>query len=194
MHSTLEPLSQCIRFAFDTGNNEYALTSSMYYLLRGLSSGKNIKVLIDEVNICVRQLGNNFGNDSSFKTPSYTLFENFFFTPLNNVLYEFEGDDLTSKSQVTSFSLSQAQIVNNHGILQAAIGLERFNFILTLLSVQLPCEFLFRNMNRALEYSNMYFEYFMVSLAYKLYFLNFLYRYLSTLTPIHLRSNRTSPR
>ncbi len=160
MQSTLEPLSQCVRFAYDTGNNVYALAGPMYYLMRSLGSGKNVRVLMGEVDICLRLAGSHFGCDSSFKTPSYNLFLRFFFTPLYNVLHKFEGSDLTQDSSLSS---DQVQTMNNKEILMAAIELKRYNFILAILGAQISCEFLFRNMEAALQYSDMYFEFFIVS-------------------------------
>ena len=160
MQSTLEPLSQCVRLSFDTGNNEYAHGGPMFYLMRSFSSGTNIKVLIEEVFICVRQLGSHFGNDSSFKTQWYNLFFQLFYTPLYNVLHELEGDAL---AQDTSIPFNQVQAMNNHDTLTAAMESKRYNFILTIFAVQIPCDFLFRNMERALKYSDMYYDFFIVS-------------------------------
>jgi len=160
MQSTLEPLSQCVRLSFDTGNNEYAHAGPIYYLMRSFASGTNIRVLIGEVDICVRLVGSHFGNDSSFKTPSYNLFFHLFYTPLYNVLHELEGDAL---AQDTSIPFNQVQAMNNHDTLTAAIESKRYNFILTIFAVQIPCDFLFRNMERALKYSDMYYDFFVVS-------------------------------
>lgn len=160
MQSTLEPLSQCIRFAYDTGNNEYAHAGPMFYLMRSFGSGKNIRVLIGEVDICLRLAGSHFGCDSSFKTPAYNLFLRFFFTPLYNVLHDFEGNDLVRDATLPSNPFHSTK---NEEALKAAIELKRFNFILIILSSETPYYFLFRNMELALKYSNMYFELFIVS-------------------------------
>ena len=61
--------------------------------MKSFGSGKHIRLLIDEVFICVRQFGNHFGNDSSFKTPIYNLFLQFFYAPLYNVLRGFEENN-----------------------------------------------------------------------------------------------------
>ena len=132
----------------------------MFYLMRSFSSGTNIKVLIEEVFICVRQLGSHFGNDSSFKTQWYNLFFQLFYTPLYNVLHELEGDAL---AQDTSFPFNQVQTMNNHEILTAAMELKRMSFVLIILSAQMSRDFLFRNMERALKYSDMYYDFFVVS-------------------------------
>jgi hypothetical protein len=128
--------------------------------MRSFASGTNIRVLIGEVDICVRLVGSHFGNDSSFKTQSYNLFFQLFYTPLYNVLHELEGDAL---AQDTSIPFNQVQTMNNHEILTAAIESKRYNFILTIFAVQIPCDFLFRNMERALKYSDMYYDFFVVS-------------------------------
>lgn len=158
MQSTLEPLSQCVRFGYDTGNNHYVHAGSIYYLLRSFSSGKNIAGLINEVDIFIRLAGSHFGNDSSFKTPSYNLFLRFFFTPLYNVLHELEGEPVAQDTLLV-------QPMNNQDSLKAAIDSKLFNFVLTILVAQVPCDFCSRNMERALTYSNMYHEYFIVSRA-----------------------------
>ena len=160
MQSTLEPLSQCVRLSFDTGNNEYAHAGPIYYLMRSFASGTNIRVLIGEVDICVRLVGSHFGNDSSFKTQSYNLFFQLFYTPLYNVLHELEGDAL---AQDTSIPFNQVQTMNNHEILTAAMELKRMSFVLIILSAQMSRDFLFRNMERALKYSDMYYDFFIVS-------------------------------
>ena len=160
MQSTLEPLSQCVRLSFDTGNNEYAHAGPIYFLMRSFASGTNIRVLIGEVDICVRLVGSHFGNDSSFKTQSYYLFFQLFYTPLYNVLHELEGDAL---AQDTSFPFNQVQTMNNHEILTAAMELKRMSFVLIILSAQMSRDFLFRNMERALKYSDMYYDFFVVS-------------------------------
>lgn len=143
MQSTLEPLSQCVRFGYDTGNIHYVHAGS----------------LIGEVDICIRLAGSHFGNDSSFKTPSYNLFLQFFFTPLYNVLHELEGEPVAQDTLLV-------QPMNNQDSLKAAIDSKLFNFVLTILVAQVPCDFCSRNMERALTYSNMYHEYFIVSLAF----------------------------
>lgn len=160
MQSTLEPLSQCIRFAYDTGNVEYAHAGPMFYLMRSFGSGKNIRVLIGEVDICVRLAGSHFGCDSSFKTPTFNLFLRFFFTPLYNVLNDFEGNDNDHDASLPS---NPTRAMKNEEALNAAIEMKRFNFILIILSAETPYYFLFRNMELALKYSNMYFEFFIVS-------------------------------
>jgi hypothetical protein len=128
--------------------------------MRSFGSGKNIRLLLDEVFICVRQVGSHFGNDSSFKTPTYNLFLQFFFLPLFNVLNELEGEAL---AQDTSFPFGPVQLVDNNHVLKAAIELERFNFVLVILSMEIPCDILFRNMDKALKYSDMYYDFFIVS-------------------------------
>lgn len=119
-------------------------------------------MLIGEADICIRLAGSHFGNDSSFKTPSYILFIRFFFTPLYNVLHELEGESL---AQDALLMLDHVQPMNNQDSLKAAIDSELFNFVLTILVAQVPCDFCHRNMERALTYSNMYHEYFIVSRA-----------------------------
>jgi hypothetical protein len=163
MQSTLEPLSVGVRLAIDTGNNDFVFPNCIYYLLRSFSSGKPIKELIDEVFVCVRFIGNHLGNDSSFKTPSFKLFLQFFFTPLYNVLHEFENIADSSDCHETLFPFDEVQLMDNRHVLTAAIELERFNFIMIILGVQVCCEFMFRSMEAALKYSNMYFEHFIVS-------------------------------
>ncbi len=151
-------MSQSVRFAVETGNNEFSFLSSVYYLLKSFGSGKNIRVLIDEVFITVRLLGNHLGNDSTFKTPSYDLFLQFFFSPLYNVFTEFEGDALAKD---VPFPFDQVQLSDNYSVLNAALDLERFNFVLVILMVQTPYEFMSRNMEKALQLSNMFFEHFL---------------------------------
>jgi hypothetical protein len=164
MQSSLEPLSQCVRVAVENGNNEFAFSNSVYYFLKSFGGGKHIRLLIDEVFICVRQFGNHLGNDSSFKTPTYKLFLQFFFAPLYNVLHGFEeNNELYPKSQVKLYPFDHVQLLDNYNVLKTAMDLERFNFVLLVLTVQTPFEFISRNMDRALKCSNMYFEYFVVS-------------------------------
>jgi hypothetical protein len=165
IQSTLEPLSRCLRFAVETGN-EFAFTNSVYYLLKCFGSGKNLKVLIDEVFICVRQFGCHLGNNSSFKTPVYNLFLQFFFTPLYNVLRGLEeSNELSQDCQEISFPFDHVQLVDNYSVLKTAINLERFNFVLMILTVQTPYEFMTRNMESALKCSSMYFEHFFVGVS-----------------------------
>lgn len=161
----MEPLSLCLRFAVETGN-EFAFTNSVYYLLKSFGSGKNLKVLIDEVFICVRQFGCHLGNDSSYKTPSYNLFIQFFFTPLYNILRGFEESNVPSPDcQGSLFPFNHVQLVDNYSVLKAAMDLERFNFVLMILTVQTPYEFMSRNMEMALKCSQMYFEHFLVGVS-----------------------------
>jgi len=166
MHSTLEPLSQGFRLAVETGNIDFAFLNCAAYLLKSFCCGKNIKVLFDELFISVRQLGNHLGNDSSFKTPSYKLFLQFFCTPFHNVLREYEGDSL---AQDTSFPFDQVQLVENYSVLKTAVELNRFIFVLMILMVQTPYEFMSRNMESALKCSNMYFENFLVGVSRALF-------------------------
>ena len=166
MQSSLEPLAQCVRVAVENGNNEFAFSNSVYYFLKSFGGGKHIRLLIDEVFICVRQFGNHFGNDSSFKTPIYNLFLQFFYAPLYNVLRGFEeNNEFSPKCQDSSYPFDQVQLTDNYIVLKTAIELERFNFVLLLLTMQVPFEFISRNMDRALKCSHMYFEYFLVSSA-----------------------------
>ncbi len=138
----------------------------MYYLLKCFGSGKNLKVLIDELFICVRQLGCHLGNNSSFKTPLYNLFLQFFFTPLYNILRGFEeSNEFSPGCQEKSFPFDLVQLVDNYNVLETAINLERFIFVLIILTVQTPYEFMTRNMERALKCSNMYFEHFLVGVS-----------------------------
>ena len=161
--SCLEPLSQCVRLSLETGNHDFGHSSPVYYLMWSFSSGNNIKVVSDDLLICVRQLGSNFGNDSSFKTPSYTLFLQFFFTPLFNILRDLEGDELCLTRQGTSFPFDEVQLVNNYDILKAATELERFIFIILILIMHAPFEFMSRNLDKALEFANMNYDFFLVS-------------------------------
>jgi hypothetical protein len=162
MHSTLEPLSQAFRLAVETGNIDFAFYNFAVYLLKSFGSGKNIRVLFDELFIGVRQLGNHLGNDSSFKTPSYKLFLQFFVTPFHNVLREYEGD---SVAQDTSFPFDQVQLVENYSVLKTAVELNRFFFVLVILMAQTPYEFMTRNMESALKCSSMYVENFLVGVS-----------------------------
>ena len=132
----------------------------MYYLIRSFGSGKNIRVLIGEVDISLKMAGSHFGNDSSFKTPSYNIYRRFFFAPLYRILFEFEGDTLARE---TLFPVDLVQPINNHDTLVAAIELKRYNVVMAILIMQAPCALLSRNMDMALTYSNMYSEHIMVS-------------------------------
>lgn len=134
--------------------------------MKSFGSGKNLQVLIDEMFICVRQFGCHLGNDSSYKTPAYNLFIQFFFTPLYNILRGFEENIVPSPDcKGSSFPFNHVQLVDNYSVLKAAMDLERFNFVLMILTVQTPYEFMFRNMEVALKCSQMYFEHFLVGVS-----------------------------
>ena len=120
-------------------------------------------MLGDEVIICIRQLGSHLGNDSSFKTPSYKLFFQFFFTPLYNAIRIIEGDVHNLDSKQPSFPLDQVQLVSNYDILKTAMELERYMFVHLIVTMQISCEFLSRNMDKALKVANTNFELFLVS-------------------------------
>lgn len=172
IQSTLEPLARSIRVSFSTGNIVFALASTVYYIARSFISGKDIELLLTEVETLARQHSNHFGNDSSGKTVYNPLLQ-FYLAPIYNVLSEFrKAADLPSKRE-THFPWDKVDLVENDQILKLAIEANQPASVHGILTYQTAKSLFCRDMESALKYTNMFSDHFMVSCFLQGFQLNF---------------------
>ena len=139
------------------------MVNTAYYVGRSFNCGKNIHVLIGEVEALARQNGNNFGSDSYGKLIHSPLLQ-FFLTPIYNTLHALEGEKDNSSEEEQISPLDKVQLRNNEDILKAAIEIGPGSFFHTVMYYQTVESFLFRRMDCALESTNLYYERFLVSI------------------------------
>jgi hypothetical protein len=139
------------------------MTNIIFYLVRSFKSGKNIRVLTDEVEALARQHGNHFGYDASADAPVYTPLLQFYLTPLYNTLNELGGDENRPKKEEPSFPLDKVRFANNCDILKFAMKSNQITGMKTIIAYETAKEFISRNMDSALACANLYTEHFMVS-------------------------------
>lgn len=163
IQSTLESLAQGIRESFLACNVEFATANTIYYISRSFTSGKHIRVLTEEIEALARQHENLFGNDASSDSPARSPLLQFYLAPLYNALHDFEGDRCSHTMQAPSFPLDKVRVVDNYDLLKLALAQEQFACFHTVLSYQTAKEFIFRNMDNALECADLYREHFLVS-------------------------------
>ena len=143
------------------------MVNTIIYIARSFNCGKNISVLTGEVETLARQHGNHFGNDASSDTPVYSPLLQFYLTPLYNTLRDLEGghaqDFSPPKEEEASFPLDKVRLVNNADILKATAKAEQAAAFHTILSYETAKAFIFRDMDNALKFTDMYLEHFWVS-------------------------------
>ena len=132
---------------------------------RSFFSGKNIRVLIGEVEALARQHGNLFCNafssDSSDK-PVYSPLIQLNLTMAHNTLHDLQGATDTPEEEVSS-PLEKIIFSNNDDIIKATIKTKRYGALQAVLSYQAIKSFMLRDMDSALQYTNTYIEHFVVS-------------------------------
>jgi len=167
IQATLEPLARGIRLSYATGNVEFAMVNTIYYISRSFNCGKNIRVLTTEVEALARQHRNNFGNDASSDTPVYSPLLQFYLTPLYNVLRVLKGENNdqspSSEEEETSFPLDRVKLVNNDDILKVTQKTDQLACFHTILSYETASAFMFRDMDNAQRCTDLYHEKFVVS-------------------------------
>ena len=138
------------------------MINTVYYIPRSFITGQSISVLTGEVGALARQHGNHFGNDASSDTPVYSPLLQFYLTPLYNILRELKGDEDFPEEEEPLFSLDKVKFVNNDDIMKAALERDKacFHYIISIRTVE---AFACRDMESALEITNLYFEHFLVS-------------------------------
>ena len=132
---------------------------------RSFFSGKNIRVLIGEVEALARQHGNLFCNisssDSSDKPVCNPLIQ-LHLTMAYNTLHDLEGATDTPEEEVSS-PLEKVIFLSNDDIIKDTIETERYGVLQAVLSYQAIKTFMLRDMDSALQYTNLYIEHFVVS-------------------------------
>merc|ERR1712085_212717 len=155
IQSTLEPLALGIRLSFATGNVQFAMVNTIYYLARSFNCGKNTGVLAGEVGALARQHENHFGltsMDASCTSPD---------KPLYNPLCALEGRE--DDDEDFPFFLDKVQFANNEDILNAALKMEQLACTHTILSYETARAFVSRDMDDALRFTNLYFTHFLTN-------------------------------
>ena len=154
----LEPLAQGIRSSFAKGNVEFVFVNTVYYVSRSFFSGKNIQVLIGEVQALARQHGNNFGSTSSDKLVVSPLLQ-YNLSPAYNTLCALEGEN-TSTVEEASLSSSPLDMFtsNTDEIMQTTLDDNRLGAFPIILAYQALKAFMLRDMDSALKYTNIYME------------------------------------
>lgn len=141
--------------------------NTIYYIARSYNSGKKINILLREVEALAQQHGNHFGSDTSSGNPVYSPFLQFYLTPLYNTLLYFEGEkDTTEGDEKDVFPWGQLKIVDNDDIMKAALNSSQLSSFHTSLSYQTAQAFISRDMSKALKLTDLYFEHFVVSIAF----------------------------
>ena len=167
MQSTLEPLALGIRLSFATGNAQFAMVNTIYYVARSFNSGKNIRVLSREVEALARQHGNHFEltcidvSQTSSDKPAYSPLLQYYLTPLYNTLYDLEGGE--DDDHKPPFFLDKIQFAKNEDILNATLKTEQLASMHGILSYEIMKAFMFRDMDNALRFTNIAYKYFLVS-------------------------------
>lgn len=89
----------------------------------------------------------------------------FFLTPLYNLLRYFKGDAYSAKDEDDAFPWDKVKLVDTDAIMKYALGIEQFGTFHTILTYQTAKAFMSRDMDNALEFTNLYFEHFAVSVT-----------------------------
>mmetsp|Transcript_11470 Transcript_11470/g.24449 ORF Transcript_11470/g.24449 Transcript_11470/m.24449 type:complete len:1640 (+) Transcript_11470:109-5028(+) len=167
IQSTLDRLAHGIRLSFATGNVEFAMVNTIYYIARSFNCAKSISLLAGEVEALARQYTGNFGND----TLEYSPLIQFYMTPLYNALLRLSGGDRKGRKTEgeTLSPLDKVQLLNNDEIMEVTINTKQLGCFHTVLSYQTTTAFLFRDMEIALKFTNLYFEHFMSKALSSLY-------------------------
>ena len=137
----------------ETGDVEYARYNIAYYNVRSFISGKKVNVLRREIEALARQLGNHFGNDTTSGL-----------TAMYNTLRHFEGQkEATEENDENSFPWDKVKLVDNDAIMKYALDTRNFAIFRSILMIQTADAFISRDMDRALQYTDLYFKHFAVS-------------------------------
>ena len=125
----------------------------IFYNVRSFISGKKVNVLRREIEALARQLGNNFGNDTTSGL-----------TAMYNTLRHFEGQkEATEENDENSFPWDKVKLVDNDAIMKYALDTRNFACFRNILMIQVADAFISRDMDRALQYTDLYFKHFAVS-------------------------------
>ena len=155
-------MAQAIRASVAKGDVEFAFINITFYVSRSFFSGKNIRVLIGEVEALARQQGNHFGNATSSGKLVYSPLLQFYLTPAYNTLRDLQGTTDTPGKEV-SFPLEKVMFSKNDDIIDAAILEKQHGPLHLVLAYQAAKSFMLRDMDNALKYTNLYMEHFEVS-------------------------------
>ena len=148
----------------ETGDVEYARYNIAYYNVRSFISGKKVNVLRREIEALARQLGNHFGNDTTSGDPVYNPILQFFLTVMYNTLRHFEGQkEATKENDENSFPWDKVKLVDNDAIMNNCLEIRNFACFRSILMIQVADAFISRDMDRALQYTDLYFKHFAVS-------------------------------
>lgn len=143
------------------------MVNTVYYVARSFNCGKKIRVLAGEVEALARQHGNNFGltgldvSCTSSDKPVCSPLMQYYLTPLYNTLCDLEGGK--HDGQDRPFFLDKVQFVNNADILNASLKMEELACMHTILSYETASAFMFRDMDNALRFTNMFSTYFLIN-------------------------------
>ena len=131
----------------------FAFYNIVYYVSRSFMSGKKVNVLRREIEALARQLGNNFGNDTTSGL-----------TAMYNTLRHFEGQkEATEENDENSFPWDKVKLVDNDAIMKNCLEIRNFACFRSILMIQVADAFISRDMDRALQYTDLYFKHFAVS-------------------------------
>ncbi|KAL7430231.1 hypothetical protein ACHAXH_004516 [Discostella pseudostelligera] len=151
IQSTLDSLAEGIRSSFAYGNVEFAVVNTYVYISRSYQSGKNIRVLTEEVEALARQHGIRVDDsDEEYFGDTPELLQ-LYMRPMYNILRVLQEDDVHS---------CRGRLVMNYDLLKIATEKEQFSCFHALLTNQIATEFMLRNMDCALKCTEMYFEHF----------------------------------
>lgn len=155
--------------SFALGDVEFAIISTVYYLQRAfLDSGKNIRILIGEVEALARRHGNNFlGDSSSTGKDVYKPLLQFSITSLHNTLRDLEASSLEDDAFIAVFD--KVCSLTNDEMMSVAIEKRQLSCLYLVLAYQIIKAFVLRDMDNALKYANMFVEHFMVSVFHGWY-------------------------
>jgi ATP-dependent RNA helicase DDX31/DBP7 len=120
------------------------------YIARSFNSGKSIRVLKEEVEALARQHGICLNDDDDAPIDSPEILQ-YYMLPVYNILRDLQEVDLYA---------CRWRHVKNYDLMNIAIEKEMFACFHALVTNQTITEFLLRNMDSALNCTNMYFEHF----------------------------------
>ena len=144
IQSSVDFVAEGIRCSFLYGNIEFARANIQMYLFRSYASGKNIKILAEEVDALTRQHRVHFGSNASSDT-----FHRFILSPFFNVIREL-GVPLEM----------EVPAADNYDLLKVAIEHDNLFLLHSVNLLQTIKEFVLRDMGKALECTDMYFDHF----------------------------------
>jgi len=151
IHSTFDSLAEGIRSSFAYGNVEFAVVNTYLYISRSYQSGKNIRVLTEEVEALARQHGIRVDDSDEEHFCDTPELLQLYMRPIYNILRVLQEDDVHP---------CRGRVVMNYDFLKIAIEKEQFSCFHALLTNQIFTEFMLRNMDCALKCTEMYFEHF----------------------------------